>query len=468
MNKLVLCFCFVTASLITSDQAFGEECDSISLDETCTYTLGELQAGDVTADSLKISLNSPSVPAGSIIGAGDIALTNVRSFSDLTPQLVSSFDDNFEFQPGLAIGGAPYWWFNNQETLHEYKSRGQRLQRIAKRTQLGLATKLSPADSDMESDRTLVGVSLSWQLLDDQDVRSSKFDGPQQCLAQSVQALLPGVYRAAAEAERLYAAKIFREDPLLFARALNALGLADPPKVSTEWFASFDAPIVIGKMIGGVTPAQVEFGNRMEQLRDENRGKTFDEIAEIAPIDAKAYADAQKACNKQFTDQLGKNPSLVLAVAAGFESDDGKLDSLAQERTTVWLTYKSGERMRLMKNAPILGILSYSENEQVTIDDSTNGKADRFTLGVGTSFEREDGSSFDLQASWIDTDFVDTSFDDSEEYRLSASYSHKLNETMWLEFRAGTTNSDKLEDASFAGISLKVDWAAHWRNVVAN
>jgi hypothetical protein len=447
----------------------GDDC-KISFSQTCSFRLGSLSQGEIEADDLKIEFNSPTVPAGAIIGDDDLALTTVRTFSDLTPQLLAGFNDNMELQPGLAIGGAPYWWFEPEETLDDYRRKGDWAARIAKRTQFGLATKQEAAEDAGASNRLLVGVSLGWQLLDDQDVRSAKFAGAASCITQQLQIALQTENRAVSEKNARIAEKVFINDRALFNRAAGDIRY-DVSRVNADWFRSPEGRAVFDRM----TQENDELNILVDRLFEEFPEDEWTTLLAAPEGEVKAFKEAQEACNGRFTKQLASSQSLMLNIATGMASGTGKVDNLAAERSSVWLTWNSGtvDKDRLgdpsyrkplnVFGAPVVGFLNYNFNEKLTLPNDTEVEADRLIVGVGTSFKNGEEEAFDFQASFIRTEF-DTSIPRSNDYRVTASYSKKMSDFIWLEAKVGTTNSDELEDATFAGINLKVDWAALWRS----
>lgn len=391
-------------------------------------TIGEMQSGDVTADDLKIELNTPTTPSAAIIGDDSISLSSLRTASDFFGQLLTGVGEDGTLQPGIAVGGGPYWWFGPNETLAEYRDTPYPLL-LLKRTQFGLATKSAPQDGE---NRTQVGVSLSWQLLKYQDPRF--FEEGELCLARTLDPVLADLQLRGQEAEKRARGEFVEDHDDIEDPADIEDAIAADPKLADE----------------------------LETLRAKHLEEVEKEYNE-KPFDFDAFGKARDGCRDDYSEYLRGQDSLILTVATALSSNEGKFDDFSEDKTSFWLAFKSGRKGILGGlKIPVQAFVGYTFDEQVELETDMFERADRLTVGLGASLESEN-ESIDVQISYIHTDFK-SAVDSVGDYRFTAAYSRRVADYIWLEFKAGTTNSDMLDDASFAGINLKVDTAALLNN----
>jgi len=425
-----------SAACIIASPCLGQSQET-SGSETRNFSIGDLEGGEIDADSLKIELNTPTTPAAAILGDDTLSLSSLRTSSDFFGQLLSGIGDDGTIQPGIAIGGGPYWWFGGEETLNQYRATPYPLL-VLKRTQLGLATKSAPNDGDND---TLIGVSLSWQLLKNQDPRF--FEAGEACLASALEPVVTIGVDTGLEAQARALAEFYdlhpevNQDPEFFQAVLDA-------------------------------DASGQLADEYELLFEKHLAEIQQEIAQGAfsaslAFDEDAYGKARDQCRKQYSEYLRERDSLAFTVATAFSSNEGRFDDFSEDKTSLWLSYKSGSKGLLGGlKIPVQAFAGYTFDEEVELENDIFERADRLTLGLGVSLENEN-ESVDIQASYIRTDFK-SALEPTGDYRLTASYSRRISDYLWLELKAGATKSDVLDDASFAGLNLKVDTAALLNN----
>ncbi len=427
--------------------------------------------GSVTAeqaDSLKVELNTPTVPAGAILGDDSLALTSLRSSADLFGQLLTGIGTDGSFQPGIAIGGAPYWWFGPAETLEDYRN-SPYLLTLLKRTQLGVATRTVPDESN-DTDVKL-GVSLSWQLIRKQDPRFSA--NGEACLGRALHQTVDAIQEQI-QNDEIKAIKPFGER--LRTITQNALSSYPDGNLSIGQineireiglrFSSFEESSV-SQSFAKFRSDSFEKYTVLEKIYFEEVGKVTSarlKENEKTLIELETYATARDKCRRDFNEELRNTNSLSLTVASAFGADGGRFDDISEEETAFWLAYKSGWKVKLDENIqlPLQAFVGYTLDENVEVTDDVIERADQLTVGVGTSFESND-FNIDFQIAYINTNF-NTDRDTSSDYRITFALGYRIADATWLELRAGTTNSDEIEESPFVGLNLKIDAAALLNN----
>jgi len=432
-NAGIIASCFFL-NLTASHALQSDESEELSL-----FTIADVESGNLTTDSLKIELKTPTTPAAAILGDDSLSLSSIRASSDFFGQVLNSVAGDGSIEPGLAIGGAPYWWFGGNETLKQYREESY-FHTLLKRTQFGLATKSGTGENE---DDTQIGTSLSWQLIKTHDPRHSR--SGERCIASALKnAIGDNIEKQKLVDERT--TRIF----------FDTFEVPEEQRTPEKLFELLEQnPNANEKLANIEKLAAIEIEKEIKDgtLKLQTKFKV------------KNYSSARNECRTKFDAYLQNTDSLVFTVASAFSASNGNAADVSNTKTALFLAYKSGEGgilKGLKLGLPVQAFAGYTLDERVELEDDIFATANQLTLGIGTSFEREN-VTFDLQAAYLNTNFEDD-MKTNNDLRFTASYSQRIRRAVWIEAKAGFIVSNVLDSASFAGINLKVDTAALLNN----
>lgn len=396
--------------------------------------------------ALRIDLNAPTAAAAAIIGSDDIAMTSVRTASDFSTQLMSGFDDNGVLQAGVAFSGQPYYWLGVYETREQYVE-DKSFFSFLKRTQFSMATK--QIDGDNGANGVGVGVALSWQLFENHDI--VRADAGYECLQRGLASNLDLLTDIQNAAEVKALGELKARHPATYGAINPARG--DTVLVSQPQAVSMGVP---ARHFGPGSPTEMPLATVIRLIGHAAEYEELRTTEETNTASERIFDIDRKACDVKVEDYLKSQDSLVLTVAQGLKSPDGKYNNLESDRRAIYLQFRSGSENPVAKflGVPLIGLVSHVTDETVKIDDTTEDIADRTIIGFGSANEGED-HALDFQVSYAQSDFQ-SARPDAEEFKYTVAYSRRLSEGIWLEFKAGSKSSDDVADDSFVGLSLKL------------
>lgn len=430
-------------TLCATQPAFAQK----ELEWVLGRTSGGTEKAEITVNSLKIDLNAPTAAAGAIIGADDIALTSVRSTSDLQTQLLSGFDENGVLQAGVALTGTPYLWFNPKMTVDEYAKQTATPMGYLRRLQFSLATKQLPEDG---TNGIGVGAALSLQLNPKNEM--ARAATAMTCLQDALEKTIGPLSDQAARGD-VAALRALKEDDADRFRSIVSENGVDNVEITRD--AARELGVPADRLPAAGETMQLDMALELAGLKGKF-DKLKDDAIRNEQTKVNSVAVDRETCDKDFESYLTSQDSWVLTVAQGFRSDTGKYDDLDTDRSAVYLQYRSGSENPISKTlgVPLIGLISYVGDETVKISDTEEEKADRFVVGLGSAAEG-DGYALDFQVSFAKSDFQ-TARPDAEEFRATVAYSKQVATGVWLEFKAGTKSSDDVNDDTFVGVSFKL------------
>ncbi|MBU1289245.1 MAG: porin, partial [Alphaproteobacteria bacterium] len=147
-------------------------------------------------------------------------------------------------------------------------------------------------------------------------------------------------------------------------------------------------------------------------------------------------------------------------------ADDGRVENLKANGTTIWAGYRIpfGRVERKVSDgteAYPIGSFNlfarYIENESIDLENDATEKADTQIYAVTYAAERK---SYKVKLGWSHNinNFVNSALQDEEFERFSAGYDHRLSDKIWFEVEYATTSGKELledEDVIRVGFRLK-------------
>ncbi len=355
--------------------------------------------------SFDIDTSIPDAPGFAVIGVEPASVLDPGIEPITFASLNQFLDEDNNLKTGFAVGGTPYWWFNREKKLADYRDDKQTgwLERVAARASISAAF----ADGG-ESKTDRLGFGVKTDLLDDGD------------------------YRRDTELYNCVADAYF--DIGMSYRTQQGMSAEESQR---QFAADARQQLVEG---GNANPTDEQVFELSLELEEAHRTRV---AAGLGTVEAKSKADVE-SCREAAAKRYAVKPSLIVAAGVGVDLDNGDATDWEKNGGAVWAAYRrpfafgqKAEKDPDTNYFTVFGKYAFDEKETIGTEDVTSNAA---VAGLIGGYETDTMKiAVQVGYKWVDYDAntagaVD---DNYSVYAIGASW--KVNKGLWLKIDAGET-----------------------------
>ena len=365
-----------------------------------------------------IDTSIPEAPGFSIIDANPSNVIDPNVAPVTFAQFTTFLDDENNLKPGFAIGGTPYWWFNRNKTLDDY--RDEKTTGTFERFLANISVSSAFAEGG-ETDFDRVGIGLTANLFGEDYRSNTKLYN---CVKVVTEKIDQDVFLGIDDISQIIL-ELANEGDATYS------SVADIPDEDQETFFS-----------------QAE---AVAKERQKQRQKEFQKSKG-------ALAQTEiKNCRAELEKDFRKRQSWTVAIGQAINLEDENGQNVSSDGGTIWSSYRrptTGWPLGLSGTSDAPGYLTlfarheFDRTKKVEVEDAMMSEGsevptvdlDASTLGVLFGI---DGSDFkaSFQYGWERIDYTENELnledDDFTFYALSLE--RRMNNNLWLKLQVGST-----------------------------